>query len=99
MALQQSIMNNHIQPALENQASPLSQPVQNSPWTDGMQRGYQEWSAAECVGSFFKHKSLFVSILALCVLATVLISVAQPRYYRSEATIEVQGINDNFLNT
>jgi receptor protein-tyrosine kinase len=33
------------------------------------------------------------------VLVAILITFAQPRLYQSEASLEIQGINENFLNT
>jgi uncharacterized protein involved in exopolysaccharide biosynthesis len=38
-------------------------------------------------------------IVGAGILAASLISLAQPRWYRSEAALEIQGTNDNFLNT
>ena len=38
-------------------------------------------------------------IVGAGILAAGLISLAQPRWYRSEAALEIQGTNENFLNT
>jgi receptor protein-tyrosine kinase len=39
-----------------------------------------------------------LSIAGLCILAAALISALQPRMYQAHASIQIQGVNDNFLD-
>ena len=57
-----------------------------------------DWSGIECVRTLFRRKSTLVWISGLGVLASALISFAQPRLYESQAALEIQGVNENFLN-
>jgi polysaccharide biosynthesis transport protein len=58
----------------------------------------QEWSALECRGILYRHKSSLLCIAGLGILAALLISALQPRMYQSHASIQIQGVNENFLN-
>jgi len=59
----------------------------------------QEWSAIECLRTLYKRKATLIYIVGASVIAAGLISSGQPRWYRSEASLEIQGINENFLST
>jgi polysaccharide biosynthesis transport protein len=52
----------------------------------------------ECVRALYRRKGTVLLITLLGVLLAALVSLAQPRLYRSVASLEVQGINENFLN-
>jgi receptor protein-tyrosine kinase len=58
----------------------------------------QEWSVVDCGRSLYRHKLTLLSILGLAILAAALISAMQPRTYRSYASIQIQGVNENFLD-
>src|SRR5690242_964432 len=55
-------------------------------------------SSMECVRALYRRKGTVLLITLLGVLLAALVSLAQPRLYRSVASLEVQGINENFLN-
>ena len=61
--------------------------------------GPQEWTAVECLRILYRRKAILMYIVGAGILAAGLISLCQPRWYRSEAALEIQGTNDNFLNT
>ena len=58
----------------------------------------QDWSGLECVRTLSQHKRTLLWTSCLGTLAAALISFAQPRLYQSQASIEFQGVNENFLN-
>ena len=58
----------------------------------------QEWSVMECARTLYGRKATLLWIAFFGVIAAALLSLAQPRTYRSEASIQVQGVNENFLN-
>ena len=58
----------------------------------------QEWSALECARTLYRRKATLLWIAFFGIIAATLFSVAQPRTYQSQASIQIQGINENFLN-
>ena len=52
----------------------------------------------ECARTLYRRKATVLWITFFGVIAAALISVAQPRMYESQASIQVQGVNENFLN-
>jgi len=58
----------------------------------------REWSVVECARALYRHKTPLLGIAGLGILAAALISAIQPRIYQSQASIQIQGINENFLN-
>jgi succinoglycan biosynthesis transport protein ExoP len=58
----------------------------------------QEWSAIECGRALYRHKIPLLLIAGLGILLGALTSAVQPRMYRSQASVQIQGINENFLN-
>jgi len=60
--------------------------------------GRREWSAIDCLRTVYSHKVTLLCATGACFLAAALISLAQPRLYRSEASLEIQGVNEDFLN-
>jgi receptor protein-tyrosine kinase len=58
----------------------------------------QEWSAMECAWTLYRRKATLLWIAFFGVIAAALMSVAQPRMYQSQAAIQIQGVNENFLN-
>jgi receptor protein-tyrosine kinase len=58
----------------------------------------QEWSAIECARALYRRKATLAWITGACILAAALISALQPRLFQSEAALEFQGVNENFLN-
>ncbi len=63
----------------------------------GTHRG-DDWSIAECWKALYRRKWLLATITGAGLLIAGLVSLAQPRWYRSQASLEVQGINENFLD-
>jgi len=58
----------------------------------------QEWSAMECVRALYRRKATLFWIACLGILIAVFISLVQPHIYQSQASIQIQGVNENFLN-
>jgi succinoglycan biosynthesis transport protein ExoP len=58
----------------------------------------QETSVMDCVRTLYRRKATLLWIAFFGVVAATLISLAQPRIYQSQASIQIQGVNDNFLN-
>src|SRR4029450_308734 len=58
----------------------------------------KEWSVMECAQTLYRRKSTLLWIAFFGIVAATLISVAEPRIYRSQAAIQIQGANENFLN-
>jgi receptor protein-tyrosine kinase len=60
--------------------------------------GSGQWNLMEYVRTLYRRKTTLCCVAALGMLAAALISALQPRLYRSQASIQIQGINENFLN-
>jgi polysaccharide biosynthesis transport protein len=58
----------------------------------------QEWRLVDCIQAVYRRKVTVVYVLAACALAAALLSLLQPRRYQSSAALEIQGVNENFLN-
>jgi polysaccharide biosynthesis transport protein len=52
----------------------------------------------DCLRSLYNSKLTLLCAIGACCLAATLLSLAQPRLYRSEASLEIQGVNEDFLN-
>ena len=82
-------MANHTLP---NDPSPdLENPLPRS--TSG-----QQWSAMECARTLYRRKAKLLWIAFSGIVAGALITVCQPFKYQSQASIQIQGVNENFLN-
>ena len=57
-----------------------------------------EWTLVECGRVLFRHKLLLFSIVAAGILVTLFASAVQTPMYRSHASLQIQGRNDNFLS-
>jgi polysaccharide biosynthesis transport protein len=58
-----------------------------------------EWSSpADCLRILYRRKGTLLLIALAGVLVAGLVSLIQPRMYRSVASLEIQGVNENFLN-
>lgn len=58
----------------------------------------EEWSGIECARTLYRRRSTVAWITCLGILATMIISMVQPRLYQSQASLEIQQVNENFLN-
>ena len=58
----------------------------------------EEWTLVACGRVLYRRRVLLLSITGLGMLAALLASAIQTPMYRSHASIQIQGINDNFLN-
>jgi polysaccharide biosynthesis transport protein len=56
------------------------------------------WSLADCLGILYRRKATLIGLTCLGVLIAALISAAQPRTYRSRASLEVNPFNESFLD-
>ena len=52
----------------------------------------------DCARMLYRRRATLLWVAFFGIVAATLISVAQPRIYRSQASIQIQGVNDNFLN-
>jgi receptor protein-tyrosine kinase len=52
----------------------------------------------ECLRTLYRRKATLLWIAFFGIIAATLFSIAQPRVYQSQASIQIQGINENFLN-
>ena len=66
--------------------------------TAGASDGEQWGGLGDCAGTLYRHKGTLALILLAGILAAILISATQDRMYESRAAIEIQGVNENFLN-
>ena len=58
-----------------------------------------EWSSpADCLQMLYRRKGTLLLITLSGVLIAAAIGLAQQRVYRSVASLEIQGVNENFLN-
>jgi len=82
--------------------SPRTAPEHSSPLpgyaTGTDPAGHDEWSGIECARTLYRRRSTLAWITCFGILAAALISLAQPRLYQSQASIEIEETNGNFLN-
>jgi receptor protein-tyrosine kinase len=52
----------------------------------------------ECARTLYRRKATLSWIAGFGLIAAALLSLAQPRMYRSQASVQIQGVNENFLN-
>ena len=52
----------------------------------------------ECARTLYRRKATVCWIAGFGLIAAALLSLAQPRMYRSQASVQIQGVNENFLN-
>src|SRR5207244_12447407 len=55
-------------------------------------------SVLECTRTLHRRRATLLWSACFGIIASALISVAQPRMYQSQASIQIQGVNENFLN-
>lgn len=88
-----------IPPGYAPQDLDRSLPSPNSSWRSGSgSAGGQEWSVLDCQRTLFRNKFSLLWIVGFGILAAALISALQPRMYQSHASIQILGVNDNFLD-
>jgi polysaccharide biosynthesis transport protein len=58
----------------------------------------EEWSTLDCLRILYRRRATLAWITAAGFAVAVALCIAQPRYFQSAALLEVQGINENFLN-
>ncbi len=82
-------------PALEYTAAPpgTGWPVNGASCTASAQ-----WNLIEYLRTLYRRKTTLCCLAGLGMLAAVLLSAVQPRLYRAQASIQIQGVNENFLN-
>jgi len=57
-----------------------------------------QWNLIDYLRTLYRRKTTLCCLAGLGMLAAALLSAVQPRLYRSQASIQIQGVNDNFLN-
>ena len=60
--------------------------------------GSEDWSFTDCMRILRRHKSVLLWITCMGSFGAALMTSAQPRLYESRALVEVQSLNENFLN-
>ena len=60
--------------------------------------GRREWSAIECLRALSRRTATLTYVTGAAILLAGLVSIMQPRWYRSESSIEILPVNENFLN-
>lgn len=60
--------------------------------------GWQGLSVANGAQLLLRHKRLLGGMTVLGLLAALIFSALEPRMYRSQATVQIQGVNENFLD-
>jgi polysaccharide biosynthesis transport protein len=58
----------------------------------------QEWGVVEAGRTLYRNKSSLLWIIGFGVAGAMIVSAIQPRIYQSQASIQIQGINENFLS-
>ena len=88
-------VNIHFPPVSQT-PDPEYRPTQPTP--AGADSGGDDWSGIECLRALYRRKSTILWITCLGAASAALITAAAPRWYQSQASIEIQGANENFLN-
>ena len=55
-------------------------------------------TALECARTLFRRKTALLWIACFGIVAAALLTMIQTRRYQSEASIQIQGVNENFLS-
>jgi polysaccharide biosynthesis transport protein len=58
----------------------------------------EDWNLIDCLRALYRRRSTVLGITVLGAAIAALISAVAPRWYQSQASIEVQGANENFLS-
>ena len=95
------IMNIHFNsaPGIRVSACPGLQP--NQEWQangSGSSTDRPDWTALECLRTLYRRKAALLYVTSASIIAVAAISLTQPRWYQSEASLEIQAVNENFLN-
>ncbi len=93
-------MTIHLPPRSPSQAletlPPLPGPNGHTSGSDFA--GRQEWSALDCLRTLYRRKATLLWITCAGILAAAILSLVQPLSYQSQASLDIQGVNENFLN-
>ena len=57
-----------------------------------------EWSLPECLRLLSRHKAHLVGLTCLSILAVAAVTAAQSRIYQSHASLEIQALNESYLD-
>ena len=60
--------------------------------------GPDDWSATDCMRILWKRKGVLLWITCIGSFGAAIIAGAQPRVYESRASLEIQSLNESFLN-
>lgn len=60
--------------------------------------GSQGWTAIDCVRALCRNRLILLCAAGLGILTALFFSAIRPRVYQSHASVQVQSINENFLN-
>ena len=87
----------HLDPRSQTPDATPCPPVPN--WRTGEDIfSRQEFGGAECLRTLYRRKLTLGWITGFGILAAFFVSAIQPRWYQSQASLEIQLVNENFLN-
>ncbi len=89
-------MRTYLTPNPRSRSLPSPSPVLSMGGTTS--EGTEDWSLAQCAQTLYRRKKLVAAIAGLGLLTAALVSVLEPRRYQSEASLEFQGVNENYLD-
>jgi succinoglycan biosynthesis transport protein ExoP len=58
----------------------------------------REWTLIDCCRVLYRRRKLLLSVIAAGVGVAVLVSAMQTPMYQSRASVQIQGLNENFLS-
>jgi succinoglycan biosynthesis transport protein ExoP len=88
-------MQIHLTPESRNRA--LNSPSRDWPMAAASE-GAGDWSLAQCAQALYRRKKLVAAITGFGILIAALVSLLQPFRYQSQASLELQGVNENYLD-
>ena len=67
-------------------------------WPNSTRPSDAEWSLVDCARVLYRRRSILLSVVAVGILGAAIVSALQTPMYQSRDSIQIQGLNDNFLS-
>ncbi len=89
---------------MANKGSPVRPPMHSNRHTTSSEQNWnaaaplQRRTALQEIRSALRSKRLLLAAAALGGVAALIVSAIEPRIYQSHASVQIQGLNENFLN-